>query len=215
MLREPSTNVPVLRVVGIGASAGGLDAIKQLLGAVPLDTGHAFVMLQHLATGQGSQLAHVLEPTTSMKVVDITTGERVIANTVYVVPPGVSASLFRGALVLPEPKGGKRPHPPIDALFESLAEVLAERAIGVVLSGTASDGTEGLRAIQAGGSVTLVQDPATAQFDQMPRSAISSSSHYHALATASSPSPPSPSMQSPSSRRSSTGFRPPRSKTRS
>src|SRR4051812_39190934 len=98
MTRKPRTKVQTLRVVGLGASAGGLEALKQVLATIPADTGFAFVVLQHLAPGQGSQLAHVLEPATSMSVIDIASGQRVVPNTVYVVPPGVSATLFRGAL---------------------------------------------------------------------------------------------------------------------
>ncbi|MDB4955632.1 MAG: Sensor protein [Myxococcales bacterium] len=172
MTRERRTEGPTLRVVGIGASAGGLEAMKQLFAGIPVDTGLGFIVLQHLAAGQGSQLAHILESATKMKVVDIASGQRVESNTVHVVPPGVSVSLFRGALVLREPKPGARPHLPIDTLFDSLAEVLKTAAMGIVLSGTGSDGTVGLQAIRAAGGTTLVQDPATAQFDQMPRSAI-------------------------------------------
>src|SRR5438477_2769166 len=160
------------RVVGIGASAGGLDALKQLVASVPADTGLAFVVLQHLPPSQIGQLASLLAGATALPVIDVANGRRIEPNTILVVPPHTSACLFRGALVLRTAKPGARPRQPIDALFASIAEVLRERAVGVVLSGTAHDGTEGLRAIRAAGGLTFAQEPSTAQFDEMPRSAI-------------------------------------------
>src|ERR1043166_6344720 len=160
------------RVVGVGASAGGLDALKQLIASVPGDTGLALVVLQHLPPSQTGQLASLLASATALPVIDVKTGHRIEPNTILVVPPHTSACLFRGALVLRTAKPGDRPRHPIDALFASIADVLREGAVGVVLSGTASDGTEGLRAIRAAGGLTLAQDPSTAQFDEMPRSAI-------------------------------------------
>ncbi len=161
-----------LRIVGIGASAGGLEALRQMIAKLPVDSGLAYVVLQHLPPSQIGQLAALLKPTTTMPVVDVKTGSRLVANTVFVVPPHTSAVLTRGGLTLRTSKPGARPWLPIDELFGSLATALGDRAIGVVLSGSAHDGTEGLRAIRAAGGLTLVQDPATAQFDQMPRSAI-------------------------------------------
>ncbi|HWO19930.1 MAG TPA: chemotaxis protein CheB [Kofleriaceae bacterium] len=160
------------RVVGVGASAGGLDALRQLFARVPTDTGFAFVVLQHLPPSQCGQLAALLATSTAMPVIDIETGHRVERNTVLVVPPHTDAHMHRGALMLRAGKAGARPRLPIDGLFRSLAEVLGDRAIGIVLSGTAHDGTEGLRAIHAAGGLVLVQEPSTAQFDEMPRSAI-------------------------------------------
>ena len=126
------------RVVGIGASAGGLDALKQLVGSVPADTGLAFVVLQHLPPSQIGQLASLLAGFTAIPVIDVANGHRIEPNTILVVPPHTSACVFRGALVLRTAKLGARPRQPIDALFASLADVLRERAVGVVLSGTAS-----------------------------------------------------------------------------
>ncbi len=160
------------RVVGIGASAGGLDALKRLVASLPIDTGLAYVVLQHLPPSQIGQLAMLLASTTTMPVIDVVSGHRIKPNTILVVPPHVAACLLRGALVLRASKPGVRPRLPIDGLLRSLADVLGERAIGVVLSGSAQDGTEGLRAIHDVGGLTFAQDPATAQFDDMPRSAI-------------------------------------------
>jgi two-component system CheB/CheR fusion protein len=172
MAKRRRTTPRPQRVVGVGASAGGLDALKQLVGNVPIDTGLALVVLQHLPPSQIGQLASLLGSATTLPVIDVANGHRIEPNTILVVPPHTSACLFRGALVLRTARPGVRPRQPIDALFASIADVLREHAVGVVLSGTASDGTEGLRAIRAAGGLTFAQDPSTAQFDEMPRSAI-------------------------------------------
>jgi len=160
------------RVVGVGASAGGLEALKQLVMHLPVDTGLAYVVLQHLPPSQIGQLARLLASWATLPVSDVRSGHQIEPNTILVVPPHTSAALSRGALVLRTAKTGSRPRHPIDGLFASLATVLGERAVGVVLSGTANDGTEGLRAIRGAGGLTIAQDPSTAQFDEMPRSAI-------------------------------------------
>jgi two-component system CheB/CheR fusion protein len=172
MAKRRRTVTQPQRVVGVGASAGGLDALKQLVGRIPPDTGLAFVVLQHLPPSQIGQLASLLAAATALPVIDVASGHRIEPDTILVVPPHTSAHLFRGALVLRTARPGVRPRQPIDTLFASIADVLRERAIGVVLSGTACDGTEGLRAIRAAGGLTFAQDPSTAQFDEMPRSAI-------------------------------------------
>ncbi|MEO6773995.1 MAG: chemotaxis protein CheB [Kofleriaceae bacterium] len=160
------------RVVGIGASAGGLEPLRQVLSALPTDTGLAIVVLQHLPPSQTGKLAALLALATKLPVTDAVDGHRVAPNTVVVVPPRTSAALVRGALVLRVASAGGRPRQPIDGLFTSLASALGARAVGVVLSGSANDGTAGLRAIREAGGMTIAQDPATAQFDEMPRSAI-------------------------------------------
>jgi len=170
-MAKPRRAVVPQRVVGIGASAGGLEALKQLVMRLPVDTGLAFVVLQHLPPSQVGQLAQLLANWATLPVIDVRQGHRVEPNTILVVPPQTSAALSRGVLVLRKTPG-TRPRLPIDGLMTSLARVLDKRAIGVVLSGTAHDGTEGLRAIRAAGGITVAQDPSTAQFDEMPRSAI-------------------------------------------
>jgi two-component system CheB/CheR fusion protein len=172
MVRAGRSVKALLRIVGVGASAGGLDALRQLVAHLPADTGAAFVVLQHLPPSQTGQLARLLAGATALPVVDVKATQRVAPNTIYVVPPYASATMQRGALVLRSRKGRTRPTMPIDVLFVSLAKVLASRAGGVVLSGSAHDGTEGLRAIREAGGHTFAQDPSTAQFDEMPRSAI-------------------------------------------
>ncbi len=160
-------------VVGVGASAGGLDAFRQLLAHVPPNAGMALVLVQHLEPKRASMLSDALGRATRMKVAQAEEGVRVEPNRVYVIPPGAQMSIERGVLRL-SPRGddAQRPHLPIDHFFRSLAADRGRQSIGVVLSGTASDGTEGLAAIQAHGGITFAQDPRSARFGEMPQSAI-------------------------------------------
>ncbi len=158
-------------MVGIGASAGGLEAFTQLLKHLPLDTGMAFVLVQHLDPGHESALTQILSRTTALPVLEITDGQVVQRDHVYVIPPNRDVDLQQGSLKLRTRESGRVPHRPIDSFFESLAADQRDRAIGVVLSGTASDGTLGLEAIKAEGGITFAQDD-TAKHDSMPRSAV-------------------------------------------
>jgi len=160
-------------IVAIGASAGGLEVFTQLLKNLPGDTGMAFVLLQHLDPQHESFLAGALGKVTPMAVSQALDGERAEPNHVYVIPPDADLSISRGsfALLRRSPDSPKL-HLPIDSFFTSLAMERGRRAIGVVLSGNASDGTEGLQAIKAQGGITLAQDPSTAKFAGMPQSAI-------------------------------------------
>jgi two-component system CheB/CheR fusion protein len=132
----------------------------------------AFVVIQHLDPGRPSMLANVLATAARMPVVEVTAGLRAEPNRVYVIPPDADLGLERGVLTLIPRQQTRKLHLPIDAFFRALAAELAEQAIGVVLSGSASDGTEGLRAIKGAGGITFAQDPASAQFRSMPESAI-------------------------------------------
>ena len=134
-------------IVGIGASAGGLEALGQLLAATPPDTGMTFVIVQHLDPQHESQLPEILRPLTKMPVISVTDGMRVEPDHVYVIPPNTSMELEDGTLGLAAREGGI--HLPIDIFFRSLARVQGSRAVGVVLSGNASDGSLGVRAIKA------------------------------------------------------------------
>ena len=160
-------------VVGIGASAGGLEAFTQLLAALPPDTGMAFVLIQHLSPSHPSFLSEALSTATQMPVHQAEDGMRLAPNHVYVIPPGVDMEFARKMLRLraraDEP--GK-PHLSVDIFLRSLAAACGSHAIGVILSGTASDGTEGLRAIKGEGGITLAQEPQSAKFDGMPQSAV-------------------------------------------
>jgi len=158
-------------IVGVGASAGGLVAFTELLKHLPLDTGMGFVLVQHLDPQHESALTQLLTRATKMPVREVTNKLRVEANHVYIIPPNTNLALAQGALQLQPRQQTHMPHRSIDFFFESLAEDQRERAIGVILSGTATDGTLGLEAIKAEGGITFAQDE-SAQYDSMPRSAV-------------------------------------------
>jgi len=149
----PSGAAPALAgtapIVGIGASAGGVDAVSQLLRHLPSDTGLAFVVIQHLSPSQPSQLSAVLARSTAMSVVQAETGMRPEPDHVYVIPPGVEMVLSGGRLVVGAAEGARATPRSIDLFLASLAKAEQGRAIGVILSGSGSDGVEGLSAIRA------------------------------------------------------------------
>ncbi len=158
-------------IVGVGASAGGLEALTALLKHLPLDSGMGFVLVQHLDPQHESALTQLLKRATSMPVREVTNNLRVEENNVYVIPPNTNLGIAQGVLKLqPRPKN-RGAHHPIDAFLESLAQDQRECAIGVILSGTATDGTLGLEAIKAEGGITFAQDD-SAKYDSMPRSAV-------------------------------------------
>lgn len=158
-------------VVGIGASAGGLEAFTRLLKHLPVDTGMAFVLIQHLDPVHESALATLLSKTTKMPVREITNNTRVQPDQVNIIPPNTSLTIAEGVLKLQPRRKTDGLHRPIDHFFHSLAEDQHERAISVILSGTASDGTLGCEVIKAEGGITFAQDD-SAKYDSMPRSAI-------------------------------------------
>lgn len=159
-------------IVGIGASAGGLEAIEQVLAGVPLDSGMAFVIVQHLDPNRTGMLPEILQRSTPMEVKQAGNRVKVRPNCVYVIPPNKDLSISKGTLHLLDPEGAHGLRLPIDSFFCSLAADQQRKAIGIVLSGMGSDGTGGLRAIRDSGGLTLVQQPDTAKFDSMPLSAI-------------------------------------------
>jgi two-component system CheB/CheR fusion protein len=160
-------------VVGIGASAGGLEAFTQLLGLLPPDTGMAFIFIQHLSPTHTSFLSEALSRATQMPVAQAGDGMRVQPNHLYVIPPGEDMEIAGGVLSLRTRVDETRKlHLPVNIFLRSLAATRGSQAIGVILSGTASDGTEGLRAIKAESGITLVQEPRTAKFAGMPQSAV-------------------------------------------
>ena len=170
--RNPSS-MNEFPVVGVGASAGGLDAFRQLLAHVPADSGLSFVLVQHLEASRASLLSDALAQATTMKVTQAGHGVRVEPNRVYVIPPGSQLAIERGLLKLsPIDEDQHRPHLPIDFFLRSLAAERGRQAIGVVLSGTATDGTAGLAAVRAHGGITFAQDPRSARFGGMPQSAV-------------------------------------------
>ena len=157
-------------IVGVGASAGGLEAFSEMLNHLPPEPGLALVLVQHLDPRHSSSLVELLSRTTRMPVLGAQDGMVVEADHVYVIPPNASLTTADGTLhLVPRPLGHQMP---IDIFFRSLAEAEGSNAIGVILSGTASDGTLGLQAIKAEGGITFSQDEKSAKYDGMPRSAI-------------------------------------------
>lgn len=159
-------------VVGIGASAGGVEAFNELLAQLPDDPGMAFVLIQHLDPSQKSHLHELLTRATSLPLQEITDGMHLAANHVYVTPSNADVGIRDDALTLTPRPSGRKPHLSIDAFFKELATKRGPHAIGVVLSGTGADGSEGLRAIKAEGGITLIQDPVSARFSEMPAAAL-------------------------------------------
>lgn len=160
------------RIIGVGASAGGLAALEQFLQRISSDSGVACIVVQHLDPTQKGLLPELLQRVTAMPVRAAEQGMRIEPDHVYVIPPNTELSVVDGRLQLAAPAKPRGLRLPINVLFSSLASGQGERAIGVVLSGMGSDGTLGLQAIKAVGGLTAVQSPESAQFDSMPRSAI-------------------------------------------
>jgi two-component system, chemotaxis family, CheB/CheR fusion protein len=161
-----------IMIVGVGASAGGLEAFTELLQHAPDDAGLTFVFIQHLSPNHVSGLQALLSPHTSMPVIEVLDGVHVQPNHLYVIPPNVRMTMTGDTLQL-RPRGEDRRLPtPIDAFFQSMAEIACDRGVGIVLSGTGSDGALGLRDLKGCGGITFAQLPASAKFDGMPRAAI-------------------------------------------
>ena len=163
---------PDFGIVGVGASARGFEAFAQLHEALPRAPNLAIIFVQHLAPNHASSLASLLAGHTPLPVLEATEGVRVAPNRVYVVPPNAQMELIDGHLHLGRRPADKSQYNPIDFFFRSLARALGPHAIGVVLSGTASDGALGLSEIKTMEGITFAQDPATAKYDGMPRAAI-------------------------------------------
>ncbi|HET6557857.1 MAG TPA: chemotaxis protein CheB [Prolixibacteraceae bacterium] len=161
-----------IQVVGIGASAGGLQALEEFFTNVPVDSGMSFVVIQHLDPAQKGMLAELLQRYTKMPVSIVTDGLKIKPNAVYVIPSNTSMSVLNNVLYLFEPVEIHGLRLPIDFFFHSLAEDQQEKSIGMILSGMGSDGSEGLKTIKENGGIAMVQEPTSAKFDSMPRSAI-------------------------------------------
>jgi len=164
-----SNSVPV---VGLGASAGGLEAFMGFFDAMPADSGMAFVLIQHLDPDHKSLTAELIAKHTSMPVQQINDQMRVEANQVYVIPPNKNVSISQGVLLLTQPVQEHGQRSPIDLFFCALADDQQENAICAILSGTGSDGSLGLKAVKGWGGLVLAQSPETSQFDGMPCSAL-------------------------------------------
>ena len=174
--KQPQEKEQDLRfpIVGIGASAGGLAAFEAFFSGMPKDVepGMAFVLVQHLAPDHKSILTDLISKYTRMQVFEVEDGMEVKPNCAYIIPPNRDMSFLKGKLQLLEPTSPRGQRLPIDFFFRSLARDQHEHAICIVLSGTGSDGTLGLRAIKGEGGMAMVQNPASAEYDGMPRSAL-------------------------------------------
>ena len=168
---EPPSSGGSFPIVGVGASAGGLEAFTELLKHLPVDTGMGFVLVQHLDPVHESALTQILARATRMPVLEVTNELRVEPNHVYVIPPNTNLGIAAGVLKLQPRSKARTPTRSIDFFLESLAADQHERAVGVILSGTATDGTLGLEALKAEGGITFAQDD-SAKYDSMPRSAV-------------------------------------------
>ena len=168
---RPAAGFPI---VGIGASAGGLAAFEAFFSGMPADTdpGMAFVLVQHLAPDHKSILTDLIRRYTRMQVFEVEDGMTVQPNCAYIIPPNRDMAFLNGTLQLMEPSAPRGQRLPIDFFFRSLAQDQRERAICIVLSGTGSDGTLGVRAIKGEGGMVMAQNPASTEYDGMPRSAI-------------------------------------------
>src|SRR5580704_15652458 len=170
--RGSSLGPDSLPVVGLGASAGGLDAFRRLLAALPAGTSMAFILIQHVDPTHASMMVDLLAGHTPMKVQQAADGMPLEREHVYLIPPGAYLSIQGGALRLSKPRERHGARLPFDFFLRSLAEELGHRAICVVLSGTGGDGSLGLKAVKEKGGLVIAQDPDEAEFDGMPRSAI-------------------------------------------
>ncbi|MBA3013171.1 MAG: PAS domain-containing protein [Proteobacteria bacterium] len=159
-------------IVGIGASAGGLETLNAFFSIMPPDSNIAFVIIQHLSPSHKSIMASLLEKQTRMVVREIEDGTKLLANHVYLNPPGKNVAVFNRSLHLLEPIKSGTINMPVDFFFRSLSEDQGEKAIGIILSGTASDGTLGIKAIKGEGGMAMVQQPDTAKYNGMPKSAV-------------------------------------------
>lgn len=161
-----------LPIVGIGASAGGLDALTKLISALPDDAGMAYILIQHLDPKHKSLMAELLTKHTVMPVLQATEGSAILSNHIYVIPAGSYLSVNDDMLHLSAPTAPHGARMPVDFLFESMAKECGERAIAIILSGTGTDGTVGVKAVKAGGGFVIVQDPTESEYDGMPQNAI-------------------------------------------
>jgi hypothetical protein len=170
--KPPAAGRGDLAIAGIGCSAGGFDALERFFSHVPPDSDFAFVVVQHLSPSHPSSLVELLQRCTPLRVQECVDGQRLNAGCVYVVPPNNNLALVDDSLHLEIQAVPRSPALPINTFFQTLADGLKQRAVGVVLSGMGADGVLGLGAIKAGGGLTLVQTPDSAKYDSMPQSAI-------------------------------------------
>src|SRR5688572_3334057 len=177
-MADKASNV---RIVGIGASAGGIESLKEFFDEMPADTGLAFVVIQHLDSNQPSQMAALLAKFTGMKVAPSEDGLAVQANHIYTIPPNKFLFIKQGKLHLTKTVNRDGLRMPVDFFFRSLADDQRDDAIAVLFSGSGSDGTLGIREIHGAAGFVIVQDPKTAQFDSMIEHALATGMVDHTL----------------------------------
>jgi two-component system, chemotaxis family, CheB/CheR fusion protein len=169
---KKSPNKKDFPIVGMGSSAGGLDALERFFDKMPPDAGMSFVVVTHLDPTHASMMPSLLQKHTEMKVVQVEDGMKVAPNHVYVIPPDKDMGIVKGRLQLMQPQIQTGPKAPVNYFLRHLAEEKREKAACIILSGMGSDGTLGLKAIKGELGMVMVQDPETARYDGMPRSAI-------------------------------------------
>jgi len=170
--QKTSDNSSNMLYVGIGASAGGLDALEKFLSNITEKSGMAFIIVQHMDPTHKSGLVNILSRYTKLKVQEVEDGVKVIEDHVYIIPPNKDMGILDGKLQLMEPLEPHGLRMPINYFFTTLAQDQEDKSVGVILSGFGSDGSIGLKAIKANGGISIAQDPATAASDGMPNSAI-------------------------------------------
>ena len=171
MSKQPTVDQPLIPVVGIGASAGGLEAISELLEALPSDLGLAYLIVSHMDPRHESHFAEILAKRAAITVSEAKP-QTIEPDHAYIIPPDTVMTLSGNELVLsPRNQRGGR-HLPVDALFDSIARERLDNGIVIILSGTGSDGTQGIKKIKEEVGITIAQEPSSAAFDRMPISAI-------------------------------------------
>src|ERR1035437_2598984 len=173
-VKSDDTEKKQFPIVCIGASAGGLEAFEQFLGNVPVNSGIGYIVIQHLDPTQKGMLPELLQRITEMEVIHVKDRMLVQPDRVYVIPPNKSMSILKGILHLFNPVELRGLRLPIDFFMRSLADDMNENAVGVILSGMGSDGSIGALAIKERNGIVMVQEPANAKFDSMPRNVIES-----------------------------------------
>lgn len=169
---DSASSAPRRFIIGLGASAGGLEALSQLISCLPSDLGASYVVVQHMSPNHRSMLVQLISRETTMPVCEIEQGEKPQPDHIYITPPNRNLAMIDGQFVLSEPAAQAVPKPSINTFFVSLAEERGEDAIAVVLSGTGTDGAVGVRAVKASGGLVFAQDTSTAKYSGMPQAAI-------------------------------------------
>src|SRR5690606_6064560 len=169
---DSASQVATSRIIAVGASPGGLEALKIFFQNIPADDKNSYVVIQHLSPDYKSMMGELLAKSTSLKIEQIKDNMEILPGRIYLIPPVNNLVILNGMLHLLDKPKDQKLNLPIDMFLQSLAEFKQEQAIAIILSGTGSDGSRGIRAIKENDGMVMVQDPAEAKFDGMPKSAI-------------------------------------------